>query len=365
MNTDTILLVHDTADVPKDIVRTLQAIGGVETQHLDEWRAAAHSMQSLIILSCALADPRDVQVLADWAVRSAWKPPVIMIGPQALRPLIARHPSLASLPVLLRPIDLAELTSMAQQSLEMARRRAMVQAQWERTLQDVPQPVSRGILAGDAALRELFAFSQSDVPLDRGVVDAAAVTMVEGVSAARMGHWIEGVRQHHDQTYQHCLLVTGIAVCYGDVLGLMQSDREMLSLVGLLHDVGKAQVPISVLDKPTALDGRELQLIRRHPGAGAARLSETGDIDAKVLAAVRSHHEYLDGSGYPDGLMGQNIGDMVRLLTICDVFGALVERRSYKAPMSGDDAYSVLLGMEGKLDLALVRAFKPVARHFN
>ena len=74
--------------------------------------------------------------------------------------------------------------------------------------------------------------------------------------------------------------------------------------------------------------------------------------------ACRHHHEYLDGSGYPDGLAGSQISDLVRLLTISDIFAALVESRPYRPPMARQDAYQILCGMEGKLEGALVKAFR-------
>ena len=77
---------------------------------------------------------------------------------------------------------------------------------------------------------------------------------------------------------------------------------------------------------------------------------------------VVHHHEYLDGSGYPHGLRASEISDLVRMITISDVFGALIERRSYKPPMTGQAAYQILLDMGPKIDQALVRAFRPVAQ---
>jgi HD-GYP domain-containing protein (c-di-GMP phosphodiesterase class II) len=87
----------------------------------------------------------------------------------------------------------------------------------------------------------------------------------------------------------------------------------------------------------------------------------TGDYDALTLSVVRSHHEYLDGSGYPDGLRGPQIPDLVRLITICDIFAALIEARPYKAPKSAPEAYAILRQMTAKLDVDLVRAFGEVA----
>jgi len=77
---------------------------------------------------------------------------------------------------------------------------------------------------------------------------------------------------------------------------------------------------------------------------------------------VVHHHEYLDGSGYPHGLAGGELSDLVRLVTIADVFGALIERRAYKAPLSSEAAYQVLEGMGSKLDTDLVREFRPFAK---
>ena len=72
---------------------------------------------------------------------------------------------------------------------------------------------------------------------------------------------------------------------------------------------------------------------------------------------VRHHHEMLDGSGYPDGLKGDAIRDIVRLITVCDVYAALVERRLYRPPQTAREALRILHGMDGKLDADLVRAF--------
>jgi HD-GYP domain-containing protein (c-di-GMP phosphodiesterase class II) len=80
-----------------------------------------------------------------------------------------------------------------------------------------------------------------------------------------------------------------------------------------------------------------------------------------TLAVVRSHHEYLDGSGYPDGLRAAEIPDLVRLITICDIYAALMEARPYKHPKSAREAFAILERMGTKLDGDLVRAFGRVA----
>jgi HD-GYP domain-containing protein (c-di-GMP phosphodiesterase class II) len=129
----------------------------------------------------------------------------------------------------------------------------------------------------------------------------------------------------------------------------------------MFHDIGKAKIPFAVLEKPGPLDTREQALIQTHPVAGYDILQGTTGISFEVLDAVRHHHEYLDGSGYPDGLCAKNIADVVRILTIADIFAALIEYRSYKPSMSREGAYEVIRSMRGKLEGPLVAAFKDVA----
>jgi HD-GYP domain-containing protein (c-di-GMP phosphodiesterase class II) len=101
--------------------------------------------------------------------------------------------------------------------------------------------------------------------------------------------------------------------------------------------------------------------MRTHAGIGYALLREQGDYEPELLEVVLRHHELLDGSGYPDGLAGSQINDLVRLVTICDVYTALIERRPYRQMMSPAQAFQVLREMKGKLEGALVQAFAQVA----
>jgi HD-GYP domain-containing protein (c-di-GMP phosphodiesterase class II) len=102
--------------------------------------------------------------------------------------------------------------------------------------------------------------------------------------------------------------------------------------------------------------------MKRHPVIGYELLkNDLSDISPEILDAVRHHHEYLDGSGYPDALMAPEIPDLVRLLTISDIFSALIESRPYRAPLPRQDAYKILCGMNEKLEGSLVKAFRNVA----
>jgi HD-GYP domain-containing protein (c-di-GMP phosphodiesterase class II) len=118
---------------------------------------------------------------------------------------------------------------------------------------------------------------------------------------------------------------------------------------------------LSILDKPGRLDPVEDEIMKSHPVIGYELLKDLPGIPPEVLDGVRHHHEYLDGSGYPDGLTSFRISDLVRLLTISDIFAALIESRPYRPAMSREDAYKILCGMDGKLEAPLVSAFRRVA----
>jgi putative nucleotidyltransferase with HDIG domain len=218
-----------------------------------------------------------------------------------------------------------------------------------------------GAAEGAASIASMFRAVSSGAPVDVEGARDAGRKIADAIAEHGLSDWLASVRRHHEGTYQHCLLVTGVAVDFGLSLGLSQADMERLHTAAMFHDIGKAAIPLSILDKPGRLDAEERTLIERHPVAGYEALKGSAGISREVLDAVRHHHEYLDGSGYPDALSGHSISDTVRLLTICDIFAALIEHRPYRSTMSREDAYDIVRSMDGKLEKPLVAAFKDVA----
>lgn len=190
-----------------------------------------------------------------------------------------------------------------------------------------------------------------------GRIDAGAQAVLDAIEAEGIHHWMDEVLSYDNLTYQHCLLVAGTAAAFGSSLGFSRQDKVLLTTAGFVHDVGKAFIPLEILNKETTLDAAEMANVRRHPMIGYAILKEHGVRNTDVLGCVRSHHELLDGSGYPAGLMGNSLPDLVKMVTICDVFSALVEHRTYKQPVSPEAAYDYLAANGHLFDQALVRAF--------
>lgn len=212
-----------------------------------------------------------------------------------------------------------------------------------------------------AAFSSMFSALRNGQPVN--IMDAETITtqVIHGIEKTGLGPWLEDVRRHHQGTFQHCLLVTGLAVGFASALRFGERDVRRLGMAATLHDIGKARIPLSILDKPARLDPDEEKIMRNHPVVGYDALKDNPDVTAELLDCVRHHHEFLDGSGYPDGLRAGEISDLTRLLTISDIFTALIERRSYKPAMPSKEAFKILCGMDGKLEGALVRAFGKVA----
>jgi putative nucleotidyltransferase with HDIG domain len=215
--------------------------------------------------------------------------------------------------------------------------------------------------AGEVAFASMFAAAATGAPIDVAGTRDAGNRISDAIEEHGLSRWLATVRQHHEGTYQHCLLVTGLAVDFGLSLGFPRKDIERLHATAMFHDIGKATIPLTVLDKPGRLDAHERTLIETHPAAGYDILKDNSAISPEVLDGVRHHHEYLDGSGYPDKLCADSICDLVRVLTISDIFAALIEDRRYRPPMSRTEAYNILCGMNDKLEKPLVAAFRDVA----
>jgi putative nucleotidyltransferase with HDIG domain len=229
------------------------------------------------------------------------------------------------------------------------------------TASGIPTRGLEAAMAGAACIASMFSAASDGTPIDvRGVKDAGR-RIAESIAEDGLSEWLTTVRRHHEGTYQHCLLVTGVAIDFGLSLGVGKVDIERLYSAAMFHDLGKAKIPLTILDKPGQLDPEERTLIETHPVTGYEVLKDNGGISPEILDAVRHHHEYLDGSGYPDALCAESISDMVRILTISDIFAALVEQRSYKPTMARALAYEIIRGMHGKLETPLVAAFRDVA----
>jgi putative nucleotidyltransferase with HDIG domain len=220
--------------------------------------------------------------------------------------------------------------------------------------------LNRGVAAAQAVMVRIFEKLPAGVPLTFGDVMEAENKILKAIKQTSLREWLATIGRHHTDSYRHCLFVTGFAVAFAQHLGMREDDQRRLVRAALLHDVGKAFVPLAILDKPGKLTDEELIEMRKHPRLGYDALAAQGGFPPEMLDVVLHHHELLDGSGYPNGLRGDRISDIVRLTTIVDIYTALIEKRAYRLPFTHARAFTIMEQMDGKLDPHLLQAFRPV-----
>jgi HD-GYP domain-containing protein (c-di-GMP phosphodiesterase class II) len=158
-------------------------------------------------------------------------------------------------------------------------------------------------------------------------------------------------------TGSHSRGVVEFSLGVADRLNLDHRQRRNVELAALLHDVGKIAVPKEIINKAGPLDEEEWQIMHRHTIEGEAMLQRVGGVLAEVGRVVRSSHEHVDGSGYPDGLVGEEIPIEARIVTCCDAFSAMTTTRSYRKAMPTETAIAELRACAGtQFDSAVVAA---------
>jgi putative nucleotidyltransferase with HDIG domain len=187
--------------------------------------------------------------------------------------------------------------------------------------------MSRELASYDAENHRLIA------ALERGYLDT-----IRSLAAA--------VDAKDPYTRGHAARVATLSVEIGRELGLDGETLQALEYGGILHDIGKIGIPDAILSKAGTLAADEMEAIRAHPRIGAEIVQGVAFL-AGALPAIRSHHERWDGSGYPDGLAGDAIPLIARILNVADTFDACTSRRPYQAPVTADEAEAILERLRG------------------
>jgi putative nucleotidyltransferase with HDIG domain len=168
------------------------------------------------------------------------------------------------------------------------------------------------------------------------------VAKEEAFLGARVHALTQLLADKDESTEEHTRRVALRAVQVGEELGLPPGRLRAIAIGGLLHDIGKLSVPERILKKPAALDEEEYAAVKRHPERGVKLLRELGGFAPAVQELVHSHHERLDGNGYPRGLAECDLGLDTRILTVCDVYDALVSSRVYRDAWTHEAALGLL-----------------------
>ncbi|MFB9175002.1 HD-GYP domain-containing protein [Roseibium salinum] len=209
----------------------------------------------------------------------------------------------------------------------------------------------------NAFLESLTLSAIEGADIEVNLMSESAAEMLTALSLDGLSVWLNAVHTHHSGTYCHSLMVAGLAGMFARHLGWPEEACLEMIAGGLVHDIGKTRIPLAILDKPGKLTEKEREIINRHPDIGRVILKPRHELSVAIKKMAVQHHEYLDGSGYPDGLTGERISQDVRLMTICDIFAALTERRAYKDGAPPRVAVSIMKQMGPKLDQDMLSQF--------
>lgn len=302
-----------------------------------------------------LNDPADLQRLVDSPVRECWIDPVRGLdvdagtaaddAPAAVQPVVADAPEPAPVIQVVSPAPAAPAaepparpprTSMAEELRE----------------------ASRLCMRSREAVTSLFAEARLGRALEaercQPLVDDIAQSVFRNpgalVSLARL-------KTADDYSYMHSVAVCALMVALGHQMGLDDASCREAGMAGLLHDLGKAAMPLHILNKPTKLTEPEFAVIRTHPERGWQMLQEARGASELALDVCLHHHERMDGTGYPHQLPADQISSCARMGAVCDVYDAVTSNRPYKAGWDPAESMARMASWKGHFDDTVFRHF--------
>ena len=215
-----------------------------------------------------------------------------------------------------------------------------------------------------AQARQSIGSLHEQVRLGRALDVAGCAPLVDEIATSMQrnaGAMLSMVRlkSHDDYTYMHSVAVCTLMVVLARQLGLDEAQVREAGMAGLLHDMGKALIPLQLLNKPGKLSDDEYRRVQLHPRLGHELLLHSGGAGAGVLDVCLHHHEQPDGRGYPERLAGSQLSLLARMGAVCDVYDAITSDRPYKAGWGPADSIALMNDWTraGKFDAEVFRAF--------
>ncbi|MCL2873808.1 MAG: HD-GYP domain-containing protein [Defluviitaleaceae bacterium] len=169
---------------------------------------------------------------------------------------------------------------------------------------------------------------------------------------------IAGIKSYDEYTYHHSLSVAILSISIGQSMGLSGYEVRQLGRCAMLHDIGKILIPQEIINKPGKLTDVEFETIKNHPALGSEFIAKWNIGDMALRLGVLTHHEKIDGTGYPNRLSGKKIPLWGQIISVADVYDAVTSYRSYRLPMPPAEAVELVMSQVGTaFDYEVVRVF--------
>ena len=223
---------------------------------------------------------------------------------------------------------------------------------------DEVKRASRIVAKGKEAVVSMF----QEARMGKAIEAEAAAPLVEEISNSVMRNpgaliSLARLKTADDYTYMHSVAVCALMIALARQLGLDEQQTRDAGMAGLLHDLGKAMIPLDVLNKPGKLTDAEFALVKTHPEEGHKLLLEGKGVSDVTKDVCLHHHEKVDGSGYPKGLNSETMSLFAKMGAVCDVYDAITSNRPYKAGWDPAESIKRMAEWKGHFDPAVFQAF--------
>lgn len=168
---------------------------------------------------------------------------------------------------------------------------------------------------------------------------------------------ISTLKVSDEYTFKHSVDVATISMIIAKNQGFSDQSIQQIGISGLLHDLGKSEIPTEILNKPGRLTDKEFSLMKKHPLIGYQLICAKDEISNECKMGVLQHHEKINGLGYPFGLNAEQIHPFAKILSVADIYDALVTERPYKEAFTPRDAVEMIMAMTGDLDISIIKGF--------
>lgn len=282
-----------------------------------------------------LTDPKDLTLIADSAIREVWID-------------IAKGVDVAA--------SHAQGSQAALTALEIPPEPPVVQE--KASFREEIKRATKIVAKGKEAVMSMF----QEARMGKAIEAEAAAPLVEEISNSVLRNpgaliSLARLKTADDYTFMHSVAVCALMIALARQLGLDETQVREAGMAGLLHDLGKAMIPLDVLNKPGKLTDAEFALVKTHPEEGEKLLREGSGVSEITRDVCLHHHEKVDGSGYPKGLNGETMSLFAKMGAVCDVYDAVTSNRPYKAGWDPAESIKRMAEWTGHFDPLVFQAF--------
>src|SRR6516165_3942861 len=255
-----LLLASDRSDRSSELANILRSVGDVDTVATKEIPPFPNGRFSGVVVDINLRSPESVQTVRNRLRADVYSDmPRLFVLAEALHHATMQAWALGATDTISRPFN-------ADAILQRIHAAFPDSAGFDAT--DRGKTLNRGVAAAHEVMVKIFERLPAGVPLTLDDVVQSEIKIIKAIKHSSLREWLTVIGCHHTDSYRHCLFVTGFAVAFAQHLGMREDDQRRLTRAALLHDVGKAFVPVAILDKKGALTEEELAVVRKHPQRG-------------------------------------------------------------------------------------------------